>query len=112
MERHLNVNAAAEEEAWEPTEDVLEANRDVSEDTFTGSSTPPALGPCLYLGPSGERCGAAAVEDCYCARHVPGAKLLPVNATKALVAGAAVVAILWPIFADLYREILRFIYSR
>src|ERR1700678_3615662 len=29
-------------------------------------------GPCLYLGPNGQRCDRGAVEDGFCAIHRPG----------------------------------------
>jgi hypothetical protein len=71
-------------------------------------------GPCLYLGPAGQRCDRRAIEGGYCARHRPGASALPKPAlfTKTLAAIAAVAGLLWPYIADLVREVIRWMHSR
>ena len=67
----------------------------------------PNFGPCLYLGPSGQRCSLPARQDGFCARHSPEASAegwVPL----AQRAGAILllVALLWPLLVDLLREIL------
>jgi hypothetical protein len=70
-------------------------------------------GPCLYLGPRGQRCNRRALKDGYCAIHQPGAISLPKAALskKTLAAIAAIAGGLWPLIADLVREIMRWIHS-
>ena len=66
-------------------------------------------GPCLYLGPSGQRCGRRAVAGNFCARHQPGASQtlsLP-QISRRGVAAIGLLAVLWPVLADLIREIVR-----
>lgn len=59
---------------------------------------PWANGPCLYLGPQGQRCDRPAVEDGFCARHVPGAvDLGPWTWFRRFAALLLTAAILWPI---------------
>lgn len=66
-------------------------------------------GPCLYLGPSGQRCNRRAVAASFCTRHQPGASqtltLPQVSRRSAAVIG--LLAVLWPVLADLIREIVR-----
>jgi hypothetical protein len=70
-------------------------------------------GPCLYLGPNGQRCDRRALAGGYCASHRPGAIGLPKIALskRTLAVIAAVVGILWPYIADLAREIIRWMHS-
>jgi hypothetical protein len=110
----------------------MEANgsaNDTFEDTSTASwdvemPTPSVLnrpiassgvdqGPCLYLGPSGQRCDRRALEGGYCSSHRPGATSLPkVTASKrTLAAIAAIAGLLWPVIADVVREIMRWMHS-
>jgi hypothetical protein len=66
-------------------------------------------GPCLYLGPAGQRCGRRAVAGNFCARHQPGASQilsLP-QISRRGVAVIGLLAVLWPVLADLVREIVR-----
>src|SRR5579863_3545842 len=55
-------------------------------------------GPCLYLGPSGQRCDRRAVEGGFCAIHGPGGGIAQraANPAKVLAAVAAIVALIWP----------------
>jgi hypothetical protein len=70
------------------------------------------FGPCLYLGPAGERCDARAIEGGYCAKHTPGATP-PIRAySKVLAASGAIIAVIWPYLADLVREIIRLMRSQ
>ncbi|HXA76287.1 MAG TPA: hypothetical protein VNV41_04070 [Candidatus Acidoferrales bacterium] len=77
------------------------------------SDSNPDQGPCLFLGPRGQRCDRRALAGGYCAIHRPGAISLPKVALskKSLAAIAAIAGVLWPIIADLVREILRWIHS-
>jgi len=68
-------------------------------------------GPCLYLGPSGQRCNRRAVEGGFCARHQPGADRLQglsiPQITRRGVALIGLLAVLWPVLADIVRELIR-----
>jgi hypothetical protein len=70
-------------------------------------------GPCLYLGPAGQRCKARALAGGFCDRH--GLKASPREAAVAmsprkLIAILAAAIALWPILADVVRAILRYIH--
>ncbi len=69
------------------------------------------LGPCLYLGPAGQRCSRRAVEGGFCARHQPGSSQLAglsvPQISKRAVAFFGLLAVLWPVLADLVRELIR-----
>ncbi len=69
-------------------------------------------GPCLYLGPSGQRCAKPALEGGFCAVHSPGsgAAIAP-NRKRVLAAVAAIIGILWPYVDDVVREIIRWMHS-
>jgi len=69
-------------------------------------------GPCLYLGPSGQRCAKPALEGGFCALHSPhsGAAITP-NRRRVLAAVAAIAGILWPYVDDVVREIIRWMHS-
>ncbi len=70
-------------------------------------------GPCLYFGPAGQRCDRRAVEGGFCSRHQPadrtgGSRSLSVpEVSKRALGAAGILAVLWPILADLIRELLR-----
>lgn len=69
-------------------------------------------GPCLYLGPAGQRCDRPALEDGFCSVHQPGGpagKIGPSNRTLAAI--AAIAGILWPYIADVVRLIVRWLHS-
>lgn len=69
-------------------------------------------GPCLYLGPSGQRCAKPALEGGFCAAHTPGSSTaLTPNRRRVLAAVAAIIGILWPYVDDLVREIIRWMHS-
>src|SRR5277367_6091735 len=72
-------------------------------------------GPCLYLGPRGQRCGNPAVSGGFCARHQPselgGAQVASRGVSRVVAAGIGILAAMWPILADLLREALRWIHS-
>jgi hypothetical protein len=82
---------------------------------FRTLSSPPGeadQGPCLYLGPSGQRCNRRALEGGFCAIHRPGAPSLPKAAVskRTLAAILGALGLLWPFLADIVREIMRFIH--
>ena len=86
-------------------------------------------GPCLYFGPQGQRCSRPAIANGFCARHMPaqlgqavrsggetstrpGAAALGSRPLARIVAvGIAIFAALWPVVADLLREIIRWIHA-
>jgi hypothetical protein len=88
----------------------------VSEISSSQASTNPAAvknwGPCLYLGPAGQRCAKPALEGGFCAVHAPGsdAAITP-NRRRVLAAVAAIVGILWPYVDDVVREIIRWMHA-
>jgi len=99
MERGVRVNAESE-----------------TEDAAGGIGLPSAgrpgrtdLGPCLYLGPAGQRCTRPAQEGGFCAVHQPegpaGGK--PGATPRRVGVIMAILALLWPILADIVREIIR-----
>jgi hypothetical protein len=106
---------------------VEDSARDAFEETWPDSGAdeaPPELappppgsagdqGPCLYLGPGGQRCDRRAIEGGYCARHRPGAICLPklTFSKKTLAAIIGLAGILWPYLADLVREFVRWMHS-
>ena len=82
------------------------------------ASAQPDLGPCLYFGAAGERCDRRAVNSGYCARHqnsrtdwsnanaATSSVSLP-QVSKRAIGAAGILAVLWPILADLIRELIR-----
>ena len=66
-------------------------------------------GPCLYLGPSGQRCGRRALEGGFCALHQPGAKspASKTSHTKRVAAAIGALGALVPWLIDLIRELIR-----
>ncbi len=87
-----------------------------SEISVSPTSANPAAtgnwGPCLYLGPSGQRCARPALEGGFCAVHSAGsAAAVTPNRKKVLAAVAAIAGILWPYVDDVVREIIRWMHS-
>src|ERR1700678_3818621 len=86
-------------------------------------------GPCLYFGPQGQRCDRRAVADGFCRRHLSAqlnqsarfgaaAPAQPGVASRdskpfarVIAVGIAIFAALWPVIADLLREIIRWIHA-
>jgi hypothetical protein len=83
-------------------------------------------GPCLYFGPSGERCDRRALRDGYCAAHLPAqpsqqaasaASTGPTaekpyqRTVKVVSVLAALVGFLAPLLENIIREILRWLHS-
>ncbi|MFZ3215416.1 MAG: hypothetical protein WA192_05080 [Candidatus Acidiferrales bacterium] len=84
-------------------------------------SRPGDQGPCLYLGPQGQRCGRRAVANGFCSRHMPAqpsrsgqpgvASRSSRSLPRIVAAGLAILAAIWPVVADLLREIIRWIHA-
>jgi hypothetical protein len=70
-------------------------------------------GPCLYLGPRGQRCDRRATKAGFCAIHQPGAAIGGIaKPSKKLIASLlAIVAVIWPYLADIVREVIRWIHA-
>lgn len=69
-------------------------------ESVLGEAQPWTNGPCLYLGPQGQRCNRPALEGGFCARHAPGAvDLGPWIWFRRFAALLLTAAILWPIIA-------------
>jgi hypothetical protein len=70
-------------------------------------------GPCLYLGPAGQRCNRAALDGGFCASHRPGRRIASAirDPARVLAATIAIVALLWPYLHDVVRELLQWINS-
>jgi hypothetical protein len=84
-------------------------------------------GPCLYFGPQGQRCDRRAAASGFCRRHLPAqlnqsarfgtaSPAQPGIASReskpyarVIAVGIAIFAALWPVIADLLREIFRWI---
>ena len=99
MERDLSVNGVPDTE-------------DAAGGFNFPSAKPPArtdLGPCLYLGPAGQRCKRLALEGGFCALHQPGSPTPVRSAVSPRRVGVAltILALLWPILADVVRELIR-----
>jgi hypothetical protein len=68
--------------------------------------------PCLYLGAAGQRCDRAATQGGFCPRHQRGetglgAPLVPSRLVAVLL---VILALLWPVLADVVRELIRLIH--
>jgi len=101
MERDLRVNA-------EYFEDYPEGERERAAVpvSLAGSAD---YGPCLYLGPAGQRCRRRALQGGFCAPHRPGTRdpaASKPNAKRVAAIIGALVALL-PWLGDLIRELIR-----
>ena len=71
------------------------------------------LGPCLYFGPAGQRCDRRALEGGFCSKHQFASQLggspslSGQQISKRVLGVAGILAVLWPILADVIREIVR-----
>lgn len=84
---------------------VLASSRDPASDQ----------GPCLYLGPAGQRCYRKAVDGGFCSRHQPGAtgtRAIPKPSKKVVAATAGLLGVLWPYIYDFLRELFRLFHPR
>jgi hypothetical protein len=104
MDWDLSVNAPP---AMEPAEgDSVVA---------PGNTAPTAdLGPCLYLGSAGQRCTSRATAGGFCRRHQPDANVIgapvdkPLLSPRRLGAIFTILALLWPLLADIVRALIRY----
>jgi hypothetical protein len=82
---------------------------------INGSTNPAAKnydqGPCLYLGSKGQRCSNPASAGGFCAKHQPGGAKAATGTASRLAAGIGILAAMWPVLADVLREVLRWIHS-
>jgi hypothetical protein len=71
------------------------------------------FGPCLYLGPEGQRCNRPALEGGFCSRHDPNAVKSKISVpSRVAAASLGILGVLWPYVADLVKEIIRWMHSR
>ena len=96
-----------------------DADRNEGEPTYplVGTASQPAgridHGPCLYLGPVGQRCDQRALAGGFCAKHRPGGMPEAIrNPARVLAAAIAIVALLWPYIHDVLREIIHWMQTR
>jgi len=118
MDRSVSVNAKSDSDTAEfepelPETEFLPEEAESPEFPLNGagSDAPNSdLGPCLYFGPAGQRCDRRATEASFCARHQPGAirEALRTQVPRRALAALGVLAVLWPVLADLVRELIRF----
>ena len=72
------------------------------------------LGPCLYLGPTGQRCNSRATVNGFCRRHQPDAPSsgapsdTPLASPRRVGAVLTILALLWPLLADIVRALIRY----
>src|SRR5215469_11292978 len=111
MERRVTVNDRIERFELETPPD-LEPLPEAAETPSTAKARP-ALGPCLYLGPAGQRCRKPAIAGGYCPRHHvdPELKAEGRDYTRVVVATVALVIIIWPYVSDLVRDLIRWLSS-
>ena len=71
-------------------------------------------GPCLYLGPAGQRCYRRALKGGFCAEHQPGATARTKigKRSKIVAATAGIAGALWPYIYDFVRELIRIFHPR
>jgi hypothetical protein len=110
MERRVRVNYSDEQSARDALIGIIG-------DGAAGASVGEALelartdgGRCLYLGPAGQRCDRAALASGFCRKHSSGRTDEAPGSSRAMKRAAAVIgalAVLWPVIADLVRELLR-----
>jgi hypothetical protein len=71
-------------------------------------------GPCLYLGPRGQRCDRRATNAGFCAIHQPDGVAtsgISKRSKKLIASLLAIAAVVWPYLADIVREVIRWIHA-
>jgi hypothetical protein len=71
-------------------------------------------GPCLYLGPRGQRCDRRATNAGFCAIHQPdgvAASGISKPSKKFIASLLAIAAVVWPYLADIVKEVIRWIHA-
>ncbi len=64
-------------------------------------------GPCLYLGPAGQRCERRAADGAFCAVHRPGGIASKMRDPRRILAAAVtIMVLLWPYLDELVHEII------
>lgn len=122
MERNVNVNAFPDSHRepnerevgnWAPGDDEDEGQWRADPEPVLNDDAPACgQGPCLYLGPAGQRCSRPALTGGFCARHQTGAlEKKPMNPSRFIAAIAAIAGVLWPVLSDVVREIIRWIHT-
>jgi hypothetical protein len=99
---------------WAPEADAADALHERAGKPRGQRQEAQEQGPCLYLGPSGQRCGRRALAGGFCAKHrmdgtddeETGAASRK-NWSRVLAATGAIIALLWPYIEDLVHEIMR-----
>lgn len=105
IERSVNVNAMTDSAAGVETEAASLTSAP------GGAPGRGEQGPCLYFGPRGQRCARRALASGYCSKHQSGTReeFLRTQVPRRVVAVLGLLAVTWPLLADLIREILRFL---
>ena len=113
MERRVTFNDGIERVELEIPDELgaLEANGEPM--PAGGQGLAANCGPCLHLGPRGQRCPFPAVAGGYCARHHsdPELRMPGRNYTRVLVATVALAMIVWPYIAEVVRDLTRWVAS-
>jgi|ERR1700675_40410 len=102
MERDLSVNAVSE------TDDPAGSFAFPSSGTPANRPARTSLGACLYLGPAGQRCSRPGQEGGFCLQHQPNgpSASTPVLSPRRVGVILTILALLWPILADVLRELI------
>jgi hypothetical protein len=104
MESGVNVNATPETDHPADIEEGFLDKPPISVPAIDDQ------GPCLYFGPAGQRCNRRGIEGGFCSRHQPGRQMLSVpQVSRRTVGVVGLLAVLWPVLADLIRELIRFL---
>jgi hypothetical protein len=108
MDWDLSVNAP-------PATDPLEQDFIAPAEATDASAD---FGPCLYFGPARQRCSARAAANGFCRRHQPDPRFLeesggnrpavPLLTPKRVGVIFTILALLWPLLAEIIRELIRF----
>jgi hypothetical protein len=114
MERRVTVNDRIERVELEVPEGLEGALQEEApaEKLMAPREGASVYGPCLYLGPAGERCARAALQGGYCARHHIDPEMRSDdrrNYTRVIVASIALVIVIWPYISDLLRDLVRWL---
>jgi len=124
MERRVSVNGKATSDGSAihpdgPPREWVDVEWPETEEAEAGAAAagreakPQNQGPCLYLGPAGERCTRPALAGGFCEKHGLGGRVEAFrNPARILAALAGIVALLWPYVSDLVREIMRWAHGR
>ncbi|HEY4739589.1 MAG TPA: hypothetical protein VIH76_03240 [Candidatus Acidoferrales bacterium] len=76
-----------------------------------GTRTPISSGMCLHIAQNGKRCARPALFSGFCQRHDPQAAPTPRMPIARMAAAVLLLMVfLWPLVADLLREIGRWMH--